>query len=92
MKTRIRYHFTGFVQGVGFRYTAFYTAESLGLTGFVRNEEDGSVTAEVQGEETAITEFVKRMNSGKWIRIQRMEAEKADLVSDETSFRIESTY
>lgn len=30
--------FTGRVQGVGFRYTAEYLAQSIGLTGWVRNE------------------------------------------------------
>ena len=47
--------FYGRVQGVGFRYTAKYLAQSLELTGWVRNEYDGTVTMEVQGRETLIT-------------------------------------
>lgn len=35
---RKRIIFRGRVQGVGFRYTAKYLAQSLGLTGWVRNE------------------------------------------------------
>lgn len=46
---RRRYVVKGQVQGVGFRYRAQYAARSLGLTGWVRNEDDGSVTLEVQG-------------------------------------------
>ena len=37
--------FYGDVQGVGFRYTAYHIANSLGLTGYVHNEWDGTVTA-----------------------------------------------
>ena len=45
---RRRYSIEGQVQGVGFRYRARYAAQSLGLTGWVENEDDGSVTLEVQ--------------------------------------------
>ena len=47
IRKRIVFH--GRVQGVGFRYTAKYLAQSLGLTGWVRNEWDGTVTLEIQG-------------------------------------------
>lgn len=43
--------FYGRVQGVGFRYTAKYLANSLNLVGWVQNEWDGTVTMEVQGRE-----------------------------------------
>ena len=49
----IRRHiiFTGWVQGVGFRYRARHAADLYGCTGWVRNEWEGSVTMEIQGEE-----------------------------------------
>ena len=47
---RRRYIITGQVQGVGFRYRARYAAQTLDLTGWVQNEDDGSVTLEVQGD------------------------------------------
>lgn len=50
---RRRYSIEGQVQGVGFRYRARYAAQSLGLTGWVENEDDGSVTLEVQGDPTS---------------------------------------
>ena len=46
---RLHVRFTGQVQGVGFRWTARKVAQGLGLTGWVRNEPDGSVTMELQG-------------------------------------------
>ena len=43
-------HFTGRVQGVGFRYFVMNAAEELGLTGWVRNRRDGSVEVLAEGE------------------------------------------
>lgn len=48
-KLRRRYRFEGMVQGVGFRFTTTNLANSVGATGWVSNEYDGSVTAEIQG-------------------------------------------
>ena len=45
---RRRWHFTGNVQGVGFRYFAQCAAQKLGLTGWVANNWDGSVTLAAQ--------------------------------------------
>ena len=47
---RRRYQIYGRVQGVGFRYTVVQAANALGLTGWVRNERDGTVTTELQGD------------------------------------------
>ena len=48
----IRRHitFTGYVQGVGFRYRVHHAASLYGCTGWVRNEWSRSVTMEIQGE------------------------------------------
>ena len=54
---RVAAHFTGTVQGVGFRWTCRELANQLGLTGWVRNEYDGSVSLEVQGEGEDVTAF-----------------------------------
>ncbi len=44
-EVRKRMIFHGRVQGVGFRYTAKHLAHSLGLTGWVENEYDGTGAA-----------------------------------------------
>lgn len=49
---------TGLVQGVGFRASARFEAGRLGLRGFVRNEPDGSVYAEAEGEREPLDRFV----------------------------------
>ncbi len=56
---RRRYSIEGQVQGVGFRYRARYAAQSLGLTGWVENEDDGSVTLEVQGDPAPLPQAVR---------------------------------
>ena len=47
--------FTGQVQGVGFRFTAFNIANRIGLKGYVRNLPDGSVEMIAQGRDHDIT-------------------------------------
>lgn len=42
---------SGKVQGVGFRYTTKMVADQLGVLGIVRNEDNGDVYIEAQGEE-----------------------------------------
>jgi acylphosphatase len=50
--------FTGRVQGVGFRATARDVADGFAVTGWVRNEPDGSVRCIVEGEKGEIERFV----------------------------------
>jgi acylphosphatase len=52
----IRVH--GLVQGVFFRASARQEAVRLGLAGFARNQPDGSVLIEVEGEADALDAFV----------------------------------
>ena len=71
----IRKHivFHGFVQGVGFRYRAYHAANLYGCTGWVRNEWDGSVSMEVQGEEEQIDKVILSIERGSYVRIEKME-------------------
>jgi acylphosphatase len=55
---------TGRVQGVGFRYFAKDTADSLGIAGWVRNNFDRAVECEAQGEEQDLENFVRRLREG----------------------------
>lgn len=53
---------TGSVQGVGFRWTAKRIADSVGLSGWVRNDPDGGVTLAIEGEENELDEFMQRLD------------------------------
>lgn len=51
-------HFSGHVQGVGFRYTTRQIAQEFEVAGFVRNLPDGRVEVEVEGASGEIAAFV----------------------------------
>jgi acylphosphatase len=51
--------FSGQVQGVGFRFTAFNMANRHQLTGFVRNLPDGTVEMLIQGSSQAIDDCIR---------------------------------
>ena len=86
---RKRIIFSGRVQGVGFRYRAAYAAESLGLTGWVKNEWDETVSMEVQGEEELIDKLVDRMYKERYIRIDGICVMSMPLVEGEKRFSIQ---
>ena len=62
--------FHGDVQGVGFRFRAKYLAQSLGLTGWVKNQYDGTVLMEVQGRSQMIDELLIGLRRGEYISIE----------------------
>lgn len=49
--------FRGHVQGVGFRYQAYNVAKGFDVAGYIRNEIDGSVTIEIEGEQEELDAF-----------------------------------
>lgn len=80
--------FYGRVQGVGFRYKARYMADSLGLTGYVHNEYNGTVRMEVQGEEALIDRLLQSLNQDRYIDIRDMDIKKLTVDEEERSFRV----
>ena len=53
--------FRGRVQGVGFRRTTWHLAQNFSVTGYVRNEPDGSVRLQVEGPEDEVSQFLARL-------------------------------
>lgn len=84
MRKRIRFY--GWVQGVGFRYRAREAARLYGCSGFVRNEWDGSVLMEIQGEETAIDQVILAVERGHFVRIENMKVEELSVDPEEHGF------
>ncbi len=84
----IRRHilFFGRVQGVGFRYHSVYKARQLGLSGWVRNLDDGSVEMEVQGREEEIDKLVQHLGEQRFVIIDRMES-RVIPTTEERDFR-----
>ncbi|MCD6200564.1 MAG: acylphosphatase [Bacteroidales bacterium] len=68
-----RIRLTGRVQNVGFRYFAVREAQKEGIKGFVRNEPDGAVYVEAEGEEEAVNRFLVNLKQGpSWGRVDRV--------------------
>ena len=87
----IRRHivFYGWVQGVGFRYRARHAAQMFDCTGWCRNEWDGSVTMNIQGEEEKIDRVILAIEAGRYVRIENMDSRMIPLVEGEHGFRTE---
>jgi acylphosphatase len=89
---RKRFVFNGRVQGVGFRYLTRRAADLIGVTGWVRNEADGSVTLEIQGTEEQVDGVMLALKHmiikrGRYVRIESIDEEEVPLVADETGFK-----
>lgn len=54
----------GKVQGVFYRASTKAVADQLGVKGFVKNEEDGSVYMEAEGDALMIASFLEWCNEG----------------------------
>ncbi|MBQ9200374.1 MAG: acylphosphatase [Lachnospiraceae bacterium] len=85
---RKRLTFEGRVQGVGFRYRAYYAAQELRLTGWVKNQWDGSVVMEVQGSEEKIDALISQINNGRFVSISRIDSKSLPVDEEEKSFNI----
>jgi len=59
-----RYRVFGRVQGVGYRYFALRQAELLGVTGFARNQPDGSVEVVAEGLEDSLSALEEQLREG----------------------------
>ena len=77
----IRYtvHFSGRVQGVGFRYTAQRAAGAHVVAGFVENLADGRVRLVAEGEAKVLDSFLEELNDqmGHYIRDRQIEQSAA---------------
>ncbi|CUN50173.1 acylphosphatase [Mitsuokella jalaludinii] len=88
-KTSVRYfgRATGRVQGVGFRMFVQQHASELGLTGWVRNMEDGSVEMEIQGDPEKVDKLSVLIREGNYfIKVKELKFEPVETVPNETRF------
>jgi acylphosphatase len=86
--TRLRVRILGRVQGVFFRAEAQQRAESLGIAGWIRNAEDGSVEAAFEGEEERVHSLVDWCRRGpRGAQVDDVEVEPEEPVG-ETGFRV----
>jgi acylphosphatase len=71
---------TGKVQGVWYRKSTFDEARRLGLKGFVRNQPDGSVYAEAEGEAEILDQFIAWCKVGpRLARVMEVKVEEGPI-------------
>lgn len=89
MVIRKHYYVDGRVQGVGFRYRAYYVAQNYGLTGYAINLDDGRVELEVQGEQALVDSFLDKVEEGHFICIDSFEARSIPVDPNDNQFYID---
>ena len=86
-KLLYRIHVKGRVQGVGFRYSAMREAQRRGITGFVKNQFDGSVYIEAEGSRGQLLDFIEWCRRGPGF-VKSVTADPAP-VENYTDFTVE---
>lgn len=77
---------TGRVQGVGYRWWARAQGARLGVTGTVRNADDGSVVVQARGSDTALAELERLLGEGPpHARVAQVERIPASLSASDAS-------
>lgn len=86
---RLSARITGRVQGVGFRHFTRTQADRLDLSGWVRNEPDGSVRLEAEGATDALDALLDAVRDGpRAARVDDVEVEWAPPTDDFDGFGV----
>lgn len=81
-------HFSGKVQGVGFRFNAESIASRFTVTGYVRNMPDGRVELVAEGDRSELDRFQKAIEQSMNGHIERVESDDSAPTCEFLSFRI----
>lgn len=88
-----RYIVRGRVQGVGFRWFVDHEARQLGLTGWVRNNVDGTVEVLACGSEQQLTALRDKLQRGpRAARVDEVQEIPAEPIAGLNTFRIEGAW
>ena len=85
---RNEFHFEGNVQNIGFRFEVQSHAKPLGITGYAKNNEDGSVTAQLQGSLEDINRVILSLQNIDRIQIDSITSKEIPLDYYEKDFSI----
>lgn len=79
MEKRLHAVVSGVVQGVFFRAFVRFQAGQLGLTGWVKNLDDGRVEVMAEGSEEKLKEFLEKLKHGPPAAVvEKVDAEWSD--------------
>ena len=86
---RVSARITGRVQGVGFRNFTRRRARGLDVTGWVRNESDGSVRLEAEGPADALESLVEAVHRGpRMARVEDVDVDWSEAADAFEGFRV----
>ena len=86
---RIKIKVSGIVQGVGFRAFAKRHALYHSLTGYTKNNPDGSVIIEIQGKSELIANYLALMEQGPpHAEVRHIKIEDMDIIESESLFYV----
>ena len=86
---RVSARITGRVQGVGFRNFTRRRARGLDVTGWVRNESDGSVRLEAEGPADALESLVEAVHNGpRMARVEDVDVDWSEAADAFKGFRV----
>jgi len=84
VKKRVVIKIYGLVHGVNFRYYTVGEAQNLGLSGFVKNEPDGSVTIVAEGEEDKLKKMIEWAKKGpSWAKVEEIKIKWEEPIGEE---------
>lgn len=85
---RKEFHFEGNVQNIGFRFEMQSHAKPLGITSYAKNNDDGSVTAQLQGSLEDINRVILSLQNIDRIQIDFISEKDLPLDYYENDFSI----
>ena len=86
---RARIWVVGQVQGVGYRLFAQRVGSRLGLSGGVRNLDDGRVEVDVEGDRARVDQFIEQLRTGPPAgRVQQVDVQWEPTVGRTGAFHI----
>lgn len=85
---RKEFHFEGNVQNIGFRFEVQNHAKPLGITGYAKNNDDSSVTAQLQGNLKDINKVISDLQNIDRIQIDSITEKDIPLDYYENDFSI----
>ncbi|MBU5537372.1 MAG: acylphosphatase [Candidatus Aenigmatarchaeota archaeon] len=86
---RVNAKIYGIVQNVGFRNFIKKNAEKLGITGWVRNNFDGTVEAVFEGDDNAVSEIIEKCKKGPLLAlVEKVEVREEEPKKEFDEFHI----
>jgi acylphosphatase len=90
---RAHLYVSGRVQGVNFRYYTKQEADSLGITGWVRNLLNRRVEAVIEGDEITVQQMIDWCHHGpSAARVDHVEAHWEEATGEFSGFDIKRTF